>query len=141
MSLLLVSALPSSHLHPPRISSLPTLSLALKDLEALVLLGQKPLKRTTAKDPYDRTAYWGRASDPLAAFQKFYTFCFNLAKPLYVLFDSLNYDTFFIPPIPGNPKILTWRSVFTIITSLSLLNPQNRHRQRFGRSSSCPGIL
>lgn len=65
-----------------KISSLPTLSLALKDLEALVLLGQKPLKRTTAKDPYDRTAYWGRASDPLAAFQKFYTFCFNLAKPL-----------------------------------------------------------
>ena len=73
-----------------RISALPQLSLAVKDLENLLILGGQPLKRSTSSsptkkkgeiEPYDRTTYWTYAADRKAGFLKLYVFCFALAKP------------------------------------------------------------
>lgn len=72
-----------------RISSLPQLAFAVRDLESLLILGnptaKKPVvdakkKQRAVDEPYDRSAYWGYAADTKTAFQKLYTFCFVLAK-------------------------------------------------------------
>lgn len=66
-----------------KISSLSQLTIALTDLENLLILGKPSLKKSAKKDqdPYDRTLYYSYADDAKAAFQKFYMFCFSLAKP------------------------------------------------------------
>jgi DCN1-like protein 4/5 len=79
-----------------RVSSLPQLSIAVSDLENLLIRGGQPLKRTSSltgtplkkggvEEPYNRTAYWTYVADQKKAFSKLYTFCFALAKPEYVL--------------------------------------------------------
>jgi DCN1-like protein 4/5 len=86
-----------SNFYPPdRISSLYSLSLAIRDIESLLLLDKPPLKRPAnplpskknsgkikekEKDPYNRDQYWNYAADKKAALLKLYGFCFALAKP------------------------------------------------------------
>jgi len=62
------------------ISSPQQLSVALSDLENLLIHGKPPIKKPTT-DAYDRTKYWVYASDPKDAFHKFYQYCFVLVKP------------------------------------------------------------
>jgi len=80
-----------------QISSLYSLALAVRDIEALLLLDKAPLKRppnpppsskkSTGKikekerEPYNRDRYWEYAADKKATFLKLYGFCFTLAKP------------------------------------------------------------
>jgi hypothetical protein len=75
-----------------RISSLPQLTLAVMELDNLLIQGGQPLRRTsstsstmrkkgTMDEPYDRSAYWTYAGDRKKAFSKLYAFCFALAKP------------------------------------------------------------
>ncbi|KAH9934960.1 Cullin binding-domain-containing protein [Fomitopsis serialis] len=79
-----------------RISSLPALSAALHDLEDLLLLNKpalrpsaqvpapakkKPTASSAPSDPYNRSRYYGYASDTKKAFNELYAFCFALAKP------------------------------------------------------------
>jgi DCN1-like protein 4/5 len=79
-----------------RISSLYSLSLAIHDVESLLLLNKPPLKRPSnpssskrsagkikekERDPYNRDQYWDYAADKKSAFLKLYGFCFTLAKP------------------------------------------------------------
>jgi len=81
-----------------QISSLPQLTVALRDLEDLLIFDKQPLTRTPSspsiskskrpvggggEEPYsyNRARYWGYAADKVAAMQKFYQFCFALAKP------------------------------------------------------------
>ncbi|KAF9448907.1 DUF298-domain-containing protein [Macrolepiota fuliginosa MF-IS2] len=63
-----------------RIPSPQQLSIALTDLENLLIYGKPPIKKTKT-DPYDRTRYYGYASDPKDAFHKLYIYCFMLVKP------------------------------------------------------------
>ncbi|KAJ7243383.1 DUF298-domain-containing protein [Mycena haematopus] len=64
-----------------RISSLSGLSMAVSDLETLLIQGKPAAKGPTGKkDPYDKSAYGKYAADPAAAFQALYSFCFTLAK-------------------------------------------------------------
>ncbi|KAJ7184341.1 DUF298-domain-containing protein [Mycena filopes] len=64
-----------------KISSIPQLSMAISDLDQLLIQGKAAPKATGGKkDPYDKTVYNKYASDPKAAFQTLYTFCFALAK-------------------------------------------------------------
>ena len=64
-----------------RISSLPLLSLVATELEDLLIRGCAPIKPTTKKNDYDRTAYNTYARDVKAGFHKLYMFCYVLAKP------------------------------------------------------------
>ncbi|KAF5373160.1 hypothetical protein D9758_001581 [Tetrapyrgos nigripes] len=64
-----------------KISSLPTLQAALADLDELLIQDKAPKTGATAKKDYDKTAYRTYVNDKKAAFQKLYTFCFNLVKP------------------------------------------------------------
>jgi len=64
-----------------KISSLSGLSMAVSDLEMLLIQGKPGAKGSTGKkDPYDKFAYGKYAADPKAAFQTLYLFCFTLAK-------------------------------------------------------------
>ena len=65
----------------PRISSLSLLATAIHDLDSFLMLENAPPKKTAKKDPYDRTAFWSYCENKKIAFQKFYMFCFALAKP------------------------------------------------------------
>jgi len=64
-----------------RISSLPLLSLVATELEDLLIRGCAPIKPTTKKNDYDRSAYNTYARDVKAGFHKLYMFCYVLAKP------------------------------------------------------------
>ncbi|KZT11591.1 DUF298-domain-containing protein [Laetiporus sulphureus 93-53] len=75
-----------------RISDLKVLSIALHDLEDLLLLGKPPMKPSLATqnrkkatssslEPYNRARYYRYAEDPQKAFNELYSFCFALAKP------------------------------------------------------------
>jgi len=64
-----------------RISSLPLLSLAVTELEDLLIHGSAPIKPTGRREDYDRSAYNSYARDVKAGFQKFYMFSYALAKP------------------------------------------------------------
>jgi len=64
-----------------KISSLTMLTTAMIDLESILIRNQKPLEKSNKKEPYDRSTYWKYAEDTGVAFQKLYTFCFNLVKP------------------------------------------------------------
>jgi len=71
-----------------RISCLPALSIALHDVENLLILDKPPLKHAAATkkvaapvDPYNRARYWGYAADTKTAYSEFYTFLFILCKP------------------------------------------------------------
>jgi hypothetical protein len=78
-----------------RISTLYSLAIAIRDIEALLLLDKPPLARSGTsstkknigkskekeKDPYNRDQYWEYAADKKNAFLKLYGFCFALAKP------------------------------------------------------------
>lgn len=71
------------------------MSVALRDLEDLLLLNKPPLKiqamapvqakkkpvTSVSADPYNRARYHKYASDPQKAFSELYAFCFALAKP------------------------------------------------------------
>ena len=86
-----------------RISSLETLSLAVHDLEDLLLL-QKPAlpaptlpannsRHSTSStvsqlEPYNRSRYHSYSKDTKKAFGELYLFCFTLAKPPYVPFTT-----------------------------------------------------
>jgi DCN1-like protein 4/5 len=65
----------------PRISSLSLLSVAVHDLDNYLMLEKAAPKKLAKKDPYDRTTFWSYCDNKKLAFQKFYTFCFVLAKP------------------------------------------------------------
>lgn len=65
----------------PRISSLGLLATAIRDLDNFLMLEKVAPKKSAKKDPYDRTAFWSYCENRKAAFQKFYLFCFALAKP------------------------------------------------------------
>jgi DCN1-like protein 4/5 len=75
-----------------RISSLPQLALALKDIENLLIIGNEPVtssspskgKRgsgTIGAEPYNKQKYWEYSSGRKDAMSKLYMFCFALAKP------------------------------------------------------------
>jgi len=78
-----------------QISTLYSLAIAIRDIEALLLLDKPPLARSGTsstkknigkskekeKDPYNRDQYWEYAADKKNAFLKLYGFCFALAKP------------------------------------------------------------
>ena len=71
-----------------RISSLPVLTLVLRDLESLLFPGKPPPKSSAAAprrkpgtDPYNRARYFKYVTDPTKGFNELYMFCFNLAKP------------------------------------------------------------
>ena len=78
-----------------RVSSLYSLSTAIRDIESLLLLNKPPIKRSSTssptkksagktkekeKDPYNRDKYWEYAVDKKGAFLQLYGFCFALAK-------------------------------------------------------------
>lgn len=67
--------------HNNRISSLPLLSLAVTELEDLLIRGRAPIKPTGKKEDYDRSAYNTYARDVKVGFQKLYMFSYALAKP------------------------------------------------------------
>ena len=73
------------------------MSLALRDLEDLLLLDKPPVKSAApsaaskkgavppeAPEPYNREKYKRYAADKGKAFRELYAFCFALAKPPYV---------------------------------------------------------
>ena len=72
-----------------RISSLPALSIALHDLEDLIILDKPPLKpnaqgpnkKGASGEPYDRTRYFQYAVDTKKAYNELYMFLFMLTKP------------------------------------------------------------
>lgn len=76
-----------------RISSLPALALALRELDDLVIHNRpavkKPPTSTSTKRggdsrthvPYNRSRYWDCAQNSQAAFNELYQFCFTLSKP------------------------------------------------------------
>ncbi|KAF8232283.1 hypothetical protein L208DRAFT_937295 [Tricholoma matsutake] len=64
-----------------KISSLSLLATAIHDLNDYLMLEKAAPKKSAKKDPYDRTALWSYCENRKAAFQKFYIFCFALAKP------------------------------------------------------------
>ena len=64
-----------------RISSLTLLSLAVAELEDLLIRGCVPVKPTSKKDDYDRSTYNTYARDVKVGFQKLYMFAYALAKP------------------------------------------------------------
>jgi DCN1-like protein 4/5 len=64
-----------------RISSLDTLAMAIRDLEDLLISNKLPPKKSARKDPYDKATFWTYCEDKKVGFQKFYMFCFALAKP------------------------------------------------------------
>lgn len=76
-----------------RITSLSALTIALNDLNDLLILGMPPLTPAAstkkkgagmpAKDPYNRVRYWTYAGDIHKSFSELYGFCFKLAKPEY----------------------------------------------------------
>lgn len=77
-----------------RISSLPVLAQALRELDDLLIRDKQALARSAStssqakkrgsastKEPYNRTRYREYASDRKTAFADLYQFCFTLAKP------------------------------------------------------------
>lgn len=80
-----------------RISSLPILATALRELDDLVIQNKEPIKRpfssaapvtrragagtTKAHELYNRSRYWDYAQDADRAFGELYQFCFTLSKP------------------------------------------------------------
>ncbi|KAF8810102.1 hypothetical protein BYT27DRAFT_6501356 [Phlegmacium glaucopus] len=64
-----------------RISSLSPLSLAVTELEDLLIRGSAPVKPTSKKEEYDRSVYNTYARDVKAGFRKLYMFSYALAKP------------------------------------------------------------
>ncbi|KAI6129097.1 DUF298-domain-containing protein [Pisolithus croceorrhizus] len=80
-----------------RISSLPILATALRELDDLVIQKKEPIKRSfssavsvtrrasasTAKthELYNRSRYWDYAQNAERAFGELYQFCFTLSKP------------------------------------------------------------
>ena len=73
------------------ISSLPTLALALRELDDLAVHNHPPVKRpptsaskrsgaSKANSPYNRARYWDYAQNSQAAFNELYQFCFTLSK-------------------------------------------------------------
>jgi len=65
-----------------KVSSVSQISLAITELEELLIHGKPPVKVPAKKDQdYDRTSYFKYSTDVKAAFQKLYAFSFNLAKP------------------------------------------------------------
>jgi len=65
-----------------KVSSVSQISLAMTELEELLIRGKPPVKAATKKDQdYDRTSYFNHSANIKAAFQKLYLFSFSLAKP------------------------------------------------------------
>lgn len=75
-----------------QISSLPQLTVAVMDLDNLLIKGGQAVKRpspapSTVKkrgssdEPYERSTYWTYVTDRKKAFSKLYAFCFAYAKP------------------------------------------------------------
>jgi DCN1-like protein 4/5 len=65
-----------------KVSSVSQISLAITELEELLIQGKPPVKVPAKKDQeYDRTSYFASSTNVKDAFQKLYTFCYNLAKP------------------------------------------------------------
>ncbi|KAI0373272.1 DUF298-domain-containing protein [Pilatotrama ljubarskyi] len=79
-----------------RVSNLQALSLAIRDLEDLLLLDKPPIQpssgagalvkkkgiqQSDTTEPYNRRRYYQYAADKEKAFSDLYAFCFNLAKP------------------------------------------------------------
>lgn len=85
-----------------RISSLYSLGIAIRDVEALLLMDKPPIKRPTTnastakktsakpeKESYNRDLYWSYVADKKTAFLKLYGFCFALAKSAWVFHLSI----------------------------------------------------
>jgi len=80
-----------------RVSSLASIAIVLNDLNTLIVLGKpaagsrSSLSHVKAQKGaiYDRTRYDSYAADTRKAFSSFYSFCFALAKPEYVIGFSL----------------------------------------------------
>jgi DCN1-like protein 4/5 len=76
-----------------RVSSLASIAIVLNDLNNLIVLGKpaagsrSSLSHVKAQKGaiYDRTRYDGYAADTRKTFSSFYSFCFALAKPEYVI--------------------------------------------------------
>jgi len=76
-----------------RISSLPVLAMALKELDDLVVHDKEPITPVSSlssvkkrdaidfQELYNRTRYWQYASNRNATFAELYQFCFTLSKP------------------------------------------------------------
>jgi len=68
-------------------SNIPVLTLAISELEDLLIHGKPAVKTGPKKDQeYDRSSYLSCAADTKAGFQKLYQFSFTLAKPECVIF-------------------------------------------------------
>ena len=77
-----------------RVSSLASIAIVLNDLNNLIVLGKPAAgSRSSSKaqkgTAYDRTRYDSYAADTRKAFSSFYSFCFALAKPEYVISFSV----------------------------------------------------
>lgn len=75
-----------------RISSLPVLAMALRELDDLVIHDKEPITSVSSlssvkkrdridKEPYDRARYRKYALNRNTAFAELYQFCFTLSKP------------------------------------------------------------
>jgi hypothetical protein len=86
------------------VSSLGSLAIVLNDLNNLIVLGKPAAASRSSLSHvksqkgaiYDRTRYDGYAADTGKAFSSFYSFCFALAKPEYVICISLLITRFII---------------------------------------------
>ncbi|KAG6919924.1 hypothetical protein DXG01_013273 [Tephrocybe rancida] len=64
-----------------KISNLPALTLAVSDLEDVLVLNKAIPTQRAKKDVYDKTTYWKYCQDKKASFNQLYMFCFALVKP------------------------------------------------------------
>jgi len=79
------------------VSSLASLAIVLNDLNNLIVLGKPAAASRSSMSHvksqkgaiYDRTCYDDYAANTRKAFSSFYSFCFALAKPEYVMCFSL----------------------------------------------------
>ncbi|KAG6821058.1 hypothetical protein H0H93_007217 [Arthromyces matolae] len=64
-----------------KISNLPALNTAVKDLEDLLIHHKHPSTKKGKKDTYDKAAYKRYSESVKASFNQLYMFCFTLVKP------------------------------------------------------------
>lgn len=64
-----------------RVSSVPQITLAIKELDDLLIQSKTPVKAPAGNQEYDRSSYSSYAANIQAAFRKLYSYAFTLAKP------------------------------------------------------------
>lgn len=106
-----------------RISCLPALATALRDLEDLLITDKPPLtpptntaaKKNATPEPYNRARYYAYAANKTETFKDLYKFCFALAKPPYVTRRHHVRVTADIITRTEGRGILIWRCVISYV--------------------------